>query len=270
MKRSGFFGLACAVFSDGDLRSMAIFEGIRFAAIVFSKNPGIFQRNTESYFKTMEGAMCITRRRLLIAGVCTCYASSSWAVLGQPADASNDEGRCFFDSEVSQHAGADVSNGLYRQTSGNPGRDQSISDQLFQTARIFDFTQAELPAFRFIPTNEKGDGFAAETIVDPGTKGFVALNLRLLNGPSSDVMTMIGFRVIMAHEFAHIFQLRKNYIQRFQSNGYHTREIELHADYLAGWCIRQAGEIQNELLEMVANTLFTRGDNNPDIRIEIR
>jgi hypothetical protein len=210
--------------------------------------------------------MNATRRGFLLGGLCACGFPYTEA-RGQSNESTNEEGRCFFDSAVSQKAAGDVKNGLYRQTSGDPRRDQTISNMLFRAARTYGLNQAELPTFRFLPTTVAGDGFASDNaVVDPGTKGLVALNLRLLNGQQSDTINLIGFEVIMAHEFAHIFQLRNMYIARFENQGYQTREIELHADYLAGWYISQQGEISNGLLETVANTLFSRGDNNLKVK----
>lgn len=210
--------------------------------------------------------MDITRRRLLLRGLCACGSTFATAAWGQSTIDLHDEGRCFFDSAMSQESASAVKNGLFRQTSGDPRRDQVISNMLFRTARVFGLTRTQLPTFRFIPVTVKGDGFATDDLVESNTQGLVALNLRLLSGSTSDALSMTGFAVILAHEFAHIFQLRNRYVERFQINGYHTREIELHADYLAGWCISQQGGVATGLLESVANTLFSRGDNSPDVK----
>ncbi|MBY5794989.1 hypothetical protein [Rhizobium leguminosarum] len=206
--------------------------------------------------------MNATRRGFLLGCLCGCGFPHTGAT-GQSI-ASTTEGQCFFDSAASQKAAGDVKNGLYRETSGDAGRDRTISGMLFQSVRTYGLNRAELPTFRFIPATVAGDGFATGDVIGPGTKGLVALNLKLLNG--SDTMGLLGFQIIMAHEFAHIFQMRNQYIDRFRAAGAQTREIELHADYLAGWYMSQQGEISTGLLEIVANTLFSRGDNNVDVR----
>lgn len=206
--------------------------------------------------------MNATRRGFLFGCLCVCRSAGA---RGQSIE--DAEGRCFFDSAFSQKAVGDVKNGLYRQTSGDPRRDQIISNMLFRVARTFGLNRAELPTFRFMPVSAAADGFAIGDVIDSGATGLVALNLKLLNGSLSDAMSLIGFEVILAHEFGHIFQMRNKHIERFKVAGYQTREIELHADYLSGWCISQHGGISTGLLEIAANTLFSRGDNNADIKV---
>ncbi|TBC68717.1 hypothetical protein [Rhizobium ruizarguesonis] len=211
--------------------------------------------------------MSVARRRLLIGGLCLCGTAIFRSVSAKSDTNIQGEGQCFFDSAVSQAAAGDIRNSLYRHSSGDPGRDQTVSDLLFRTARTYDIAQAELPTFRFIPVTVKGDGFATDETVEPDTKGLVALNLRLLSAAGADMLPITGFEVILAHEFAHIFQIRNRDIEKLQNNGYHSREIELHADYMAGWCISQRGELTTAALQGVAETLFSRGDKNPDVTL---
>jgi hypothetical protein len=171
---------------------------------------------------------------------------------------------CFFVEESGRQETSDLRDRVYRRNTGNVSLDQAVNTILLRAARAFSFERSHYPAFRFLPPGASGgDGFAKEPMVfEPGTQGLVALSLTLLEGSQPEETRLLGFEVIAGHEFAHIFKVRKNYIEPLQVAGNGGgKYVELHADFMSGWFVSQRGQISTAALQHVVDALFSRGDN---------
>jgi hypothetical protein len=182
-------------------------------------------------------------------------------VNGQTGQDRSDEGGCFF---VENLANSNMNDVLFRTTTGKEPLDRTVSEMLFAAARAFLLERSQFPAFRFLaPGSKGGDGFARESgVVQPGTQGLVALSLDLLKGREPEEMELRAFEVILGHEFAHIYQVRKGHVEPLRmAAGGGAKYVELHADFMAGWFMSQRSQTTFGVLERVTDTLFARGDN---------
>jgi hypothetical protein len=116
--------------------------------------------------------------------------------------------------------------------SGNPELDAGI---IILLKRIIDILGIN-PGFKFI---KEHNALALADSVVPGTNGTVLLGIPLIEtlmrqGP--DVGASIA--VVCAHECAHIYQMNNPKLwERLKEKG--TKTIELHADFIAGYCLNR-------------------------------
>src|SRR5262249_44504362 len=141
-----------------------------------------------------------TRRQLLIRCAPALILGFPSRARAQKSATSAPTG-CFFVEEKGRQETSDLKERDYRRTTGNPALDQAVNGILLRAARAFAFERSLYPAFRFLPPGARGgDGFAKEPVVfDPGTQGFVALSLTLLDGTQPEEMRLLGFEVIAGH-----------------------------------------------------------------------
>jgi hypothetical protein len=182
-------------------------------------------------------------------------------------------GGCFFVEQTHGVVSLPAESSTYLRTTGDQALDRAVNEMLFRAARTFSLDRTQYPTFRFLPPGARGgDGYANGSIVlEPGTKGLVALSVTLLAASGFDDENRLLFEVILGHEFAHIYQVRNAYIEQLlvAANG-GGKFVELHADYLAGWFISKKSDsgfgfgpgIALPTLRRAAETLFARGDNN--------
>lgn len=208
------------------------------------------------------------RREMLLRAARLCASfTTALTVTGQRLPNSM-EGGCFFAEQTSGGLGPDLKNRVYRTTTGNGSTDSLIHPILFRAARVYQLDRSEYPTFHFLPPGAAGgDGFASDSVVlNPGTKGLVAVSLTLLHvyqpaqSSGSEQTGLLALETIIGHEFAHIYQMRNNYIDRLSLGG-GSKYIELHADYLSGWFMSKKNGLNIAALRPVADALFSRGDS---------
>ena len=215
--------------------------------------------------RTVENDACskIGRRRLLLraAHVCACCVVPS--ALAQNATPIVGDGGCFFVEQSTGKIATDIKRRAFRTSTGVTQLDAAVHQMLSRAATAFGFEVGQYPAFRFIPPKgEGGDGYATNAVtMDANTQGLVALSVDLLGGNLPEELRLVGFEVIMGHEFAHIYQARKNLTDALLAANSKGKLVELHSDFMAGWFMSKRNNVDRDSLNVVANALFSRGDN---------
>lgn len=137
-----------------------------------------------------------------------------------------------------------------RETTGNPKLDRLIVRELRTLKRIYRVNPG------FYVYNDRGRPNAAATLkrVNRNTDGTVLFGRTLLvkelyRGRYAD----IAVAGIMAHEFAHILQLRRG------AGRTRVMYLELHADCMAGWYLERSrrGRLN---IQPFARSLYEKGD----------
>lgn len=177
---------------------------------------------------------------------------------------------CLFDSAAtaSNAAGlalidADYIRSLpFRSTTGDATLDTELNDVLLRIARTYSFPSGHWPAFQLLASGSLSGtiAFARDGItILSGTQGLIAMGLDAFNTEWQAARGPWGVEVILAHEFAHVYQVRNNYDEYLlQTN--EVKWLELHADYLAGWLINRQENITIEQLKKVVDPMFRRGE----------
>lgn len=137
-------------------------------------------------------------------------------------------------------------------TTGVAPLDHFITDQSVKLMTMF----RVVPELYYIMEGEIDNAIASPETTTPFSKGTVLLGRELLL--SQMAASDRGFPAIvgiLAHEFAHILQ--------FTSEGAigSSAEIELHADFLAGYYLGRQGFMLPEEVDVFAHSLFTFGDD---------
>jgi hypothetical protein len=196
------------------------------------------------------GGLAWTRRDVLRAGSgCACAALSSQPIASSKATSRFFQG-CFITSEgyreyrSQRQAVYSVGDGLiarnrHFRTTGDSALDRDLDRALGVVADLFEVN----PAFGFYDPSRFPSGaernvmnaFATQENTEiAGTGGTVGFGWDLFSREfynyDNTGMTIIA---IMAHEFAHILQGNRGYLQRIR-NGYPLRS-EINADFLAGY-----------------------------------
>jgi len=120
------------------------------------------------------------------------------------------------------------------------------------------------PGYRFLRDGGRPNAYATGETQVSGTWGTVVFGLTLV---SQELQTEYGGAAIAgiaAHEGAHIFQLKRDYVGRLHAPT--ARPRELHADYMAGYYFARTGRTERSLIAF-AESLFSKGDyefNHPD------
>lgn len=137
-----------------------------------------------------------------------------------------------------------------RETTGNPKLDRLIVRELRQLKRIFRVNPG------FYVYNDQGRPNAAATLrrVHRNSDGTVLFGRTLLvnelyRGPYAS----IAVAGIMAHEFAHIVQLRRG------AGRNRIVYLELHADCMAGWYLERSRKGRLDI-QPFARSLYEKGD----------
>lgn len=181
---------------------------------------------------------------------------------------------CYFGSASGEMAGAAAGATGLVATTGSEVLDAEVEGLVRRAARAFKFVGENRPAFLFLASGAPGgEGFARlDGVYAPGSVGLVAVSVDLLResaytGPTTNSvptqeMRLLAFEVIVAHEFAHIFQSRNTYVQLLRASDDTGKNIELQADFLAGWFMAQRHELRPEVLRFVTDVLFSRGDQS--------
>ena len=200
---------------------------------------------------------------------CCCVPLSA-----QPISKVRDLAACFFGTASGEKAGADAGASGLLATTGSDALDAAAESVARRAARAFKLEPSNPPAFKFLASGAPGgEGFARPNgVYAPKSVGLVAVSVDLLresaytspaaNSVPTEEMRLLAFEVIVGHEFAHIFQSRRSYMQLLRASDDTGKNIELQADFLAGWFMAQRHELRPDVLRFVADVLFTRGDQD--------
>lgn len=213
------------------------------------------------------------RWRLLVTSIVACSVGTTvWSAAQTPFTERRGEGQCFFLDKASSDEPPALDGQGFSKRTGTPRLDTAVNDILNRAAVSFSFDREEYPVFRFLmPGAGGGDGYARDgQSFEAGTRGLVAISANLLNegaylrpdrsGVPTEEMRLLAFEVIVGHEFAHVYQVRKNLTERLMVAEPTGKFIELHADFMAGWFMSQRHNLTTDILQFVANVLFERGD----------
>lgn len=144
-----------------------------------------------------------------------------------------------------------VSSGRLIKTTGNPDLDMRFNQEATMIYSVFGVN----PNLFIFDDGRSPNAYASPEITLPGYTGTVYFGTSLLR---SELWSMSkgGHAVagIMAHEFAHILQLRAN--SRLSG-----RARELHADFLAGYYLGRKSYFLPTDIRGFANSLFEKGDH---------
>ena len=162
-----------------------------------------------------------------------------------------------FASSISSHFS---SSGIqFRKSSGNVDFDNLLINEIVQLENTF----RVYPKFSFFDESVSiGPNALAtsEKLLSQFSDGTVLFGIRFINkiqwydNGEINVMTPLDLRVVLAHEYAHIFQLRLADVWNMP-----TAWRELQADFLASWHIaKYIGD--NKVLQSAAYGLYRVGD----------
>lgn len=143
-------------------------------------------------------------------------------------------------------------------SSGNPEIDNAHQREglaLVQTFRVS-------PRGFFFDDRGAPNAYATNKVVNSmGPDGTVVFGLTLINSElKRDGGYGLAVPAIMAHEFAHLLQFKRN-------SKLPTKQMELQADYLAGWYLGQRSRFIYTDVRPAFQAFFQMGDyefNNPD------
>ena len=215
----------------------------------------------------------MTPRHWLAASIVACSVSS--AVYGAAQATSTERrgaGQCFFLDKPAGEEPPALNGETFSRRIGTPHLDAAVNDILHRAAVTFSLDRHEYPVFRFLmPGASGGDGYARDgQSLETGTRGLVAISVNLVteggyirpdrSSVPTEEMRLLAFEVVVGHEFAHIYQVRRNFTERLMAAEPTGKFVELHADFMAGWFMSQRHNLTIEVLQFVANVLFERGD----------
>ncbi len=159
-------------------------------------------------------------RRRLLAGAAALLACRT----AQAAPAAGARGCCL--------VGKALPAGALEETSGNPRLDAALGDVLATLARQL----AVRPGFAFYHDGLLPNAMALPRSALPSSRGTVLVGLGLLSRVDRSAHGDLFVQAVCAHEFAHIRQYQTGYYDRLNRPD-SARLIELHADFLAGYCL---------------------------------
>ncbi|NVK44351.1 MAG: hypothetical protein HWE39_24210 [Oceanospirillaceae bacterium] len=161
-------------------------------------------------------------------------------------------GQCYL-RELPTDEATDLVNGNEERSSGNIQIDQWIQFELNPILQIFNLNSK----FFFYDDGDNPNALATCDCNSSGScDGIVKFGKNLLyqetysyNGGRDAV---IG---VLAHEFAHILQCKRQWFDR-------DKKKELHADFMAGYILGQKANFQFTNIASFANTLFQLGSDS--------
>ncbi|MEM6488233.1 MAG: hypothetical protein AAF677_08185 [Pseudomonadota bacterium] len=138
--------------------------------------------------------------------------------------------------------------------SGNPRLDRAMIAELRKVLDAFDIN----PGIKYIDDSRSPNAFATTETIVQGTTGTMLFGLSLIQTEMNTEYGGAAVAGIAAHEGAHIFQFFSSYGRRL-TQGRTAREMELHADLLAGWYFGHTGRTERSLV-VFGRSLFSKGD----------
>jgi hypothetical protein len=158
----------------------------------------------------------------------------------------------------------------FTSTTGNVSLDKAIIGEVLNIKRLMPTN----PTVKFFDDSQSPNAFAVEQAgtaqlpvqMFPGTWGLVCIGLRLLKDELIFQTGGIALAGIIAHEVGHIWQFQFPGLRGMLASQT-NRNIELHADYLAGVYFGRDGRRNINDIEVFSRSLFSKGSydyNNPD------
>jgi hypothetical protein len=216
-----------------------------------------------------------SRRELLVNGI---SAAAGVTVLGCPPAAANSVGGCLIshsqfeavrDETYTSFGSARVSlfdRGKHIRTTGDPTLDAALDASIKRLADLF----GQVPAFGFYREEDHPDiggmnAFATRERTDiAGTWGTIGFGTKLFQQEMSNYdregSTIVA---IIAHEFGHIWAMRKGVMDQINAGQSTVKRSELHADFLAGYFLGTRKRAAPDISLQAAGELFSRiGDTN--------
>lgn len=139
-------------------------------------------------------------------------------------------------------------------TSGNRRLDRSMIAELRKVNRIFEIR----PGYAYIDDSDSPNAFAHSVAYRQNTRGSIYFGLNLIKSELGKPFGGAAVAGIAAHEGAHIFQFFSDFLGELQS-GTTAREMELHADFLAGYFFAASNRTKRSL-DAFGSSLFEKGD----------
>lgn len=149
--------------------------------------------------------------------------------------------------------GGDISPSDVSNTTGNPALDTAFVKERLVLNKAFGVN----PSLFILNDSNGSNAFAIPESLQPGFQGSVLFGYRLMIEEFTSSPTNFTIPAIMAHEFGHIYQFTHGGGPRT------TKLMELHADYLAGWYMRnrQSGSPwSQQSLRQTLYAFYSKGD----------
>lgn len=178
--------------------------------------------------------MRISRRQFVGGAACCGCMGSSLSALAQTEVVLSAEG-CFLNGGRADDGYEQViSRGIARQTfydtTGDKAFDRQLGRAIIKLAGFFE----EQPAFGIVDGREHDNAFAMPRTGGASQLGTVGVGRTLLNRLKEEDETGMAILALIAHEFGHVSQFRRDAIKVLNAGETTVRKSELHADYLTG------------------------------------
>lgn len=207
--------------------------------------------------------MSVSRREIIGGSICCAGCAAvirqAQAQSGRlPAYCSLDQS---FDTDAIRHF----------SSSGDDQLDRSLIAELLKVNRVFNVN----PGYRYFDDERSPNAFAFKKSLIDGTRGTVFFGVELIYSELSESYGGAAIAGIAAHEAAHVMQFYSAFAKRLVQ-GETAREIELHADYLAGYYFGAIGR-SDRSIDAFGASLFSKGGydfndpqhhGTPDERLE--
>ncbi len=196
--------------------------------------------------------------------MCGCLACG----LVQPVRAQTvpGSGGCFLNAPSQSHQlDAFRSRGIGRldfaETTGDPDFDRALGRAIIKLAGFF----GEQPAFGIVNDEHHDNAWAMDQTPPGATFGTVGFGSTMLEKLRKFDASGMAIMAIVAHEFGHIAQYRRNVMGELNGGQTSVRRSELHADYLTGcylgWVKRNEPRVSvrlaGQFMEAIGDTNFS-------------
>lgn len=202
-------------------------------------------------------------RRQFLCGCTACIVSSALQASAQQNTL--DQG-CFLSPPSKDRAlDSNLFNGIGRMdfsdTTGDPEFDRTFGRAIIRLSGFF----GEQPAFGIVSGDQHDNAFAIPDSMPGAGYGIVGFGSTMLEDLKSFDESGMAIMAIVAHEFGHVAQFRRDVMDELNDGQGNVRRSELHADYLTGcylgWMKRNNPEISVRLagrfMEVIGDTDFS-------------
>lgn len=135
--------------------------------------------------------------------------------------------------------------------------DTGIDNALIAELKTLNAALQVNPGYRYFDDEQSPNAFAYSKSIISGTRGTVFFGVDLIYSEMRENYGGAAIAGIAAHEAAHILQFHSDFATRLLQ-GETAREMELHADYLAGYYFAASGRRERSI-EAFGTSLFHKG-----------
>ncbi len=213
--------------------------------------------------------MRLTRRLFVGGSACACIgAGHGLIVTAQSVPMS--EG-CFLsatraDSGYQQVISRGIARQTFFQTTGDKVFDRQLGRAIIRLSGFF----GEQPAFGIVDGGEHDNAFALPREGGNAEFGTVGIGRTLLNRLKEEDASGVSILALVAHEFGHVAQFRRDAIAELNAGENTVRKSELHADYLTGcylgWLKRNEPRVRvisaGRFMESIGDSAVTSKDHH--------